>query len=768
MGGTRRFCIPRLLVDGDSHSGYTLRVAEHQFDSLIGRTTEEIRALVGEATGLAAYRGSQVAEWLYRRPLPEEGGGFASDFAAMSDLPKEARAALAEHFAGPPLLLTQKQEDPRDGTVKALARLTNGGHPIECVLLPDEKRVSVCLSTQAGCPMACAFCATGTQGLTRNLSAGEIVAQYLLLQSLSPRRISHIVLMGMGEPLLNYDAVLKAIRILNAECGIAMRHITLSTVGIVPNIEKLAEEHLQLTLAVSLHAPNDALRTRLVPVNKTYPLDRLMAACRRYAEHTGRRLTFEYVLLRGVNDEPEHAHELARLIKGHVGGGERHPLQPDVGRGAVRAARAGPHRRLPQDAGGRRRRRDPAQGARASDRRRLRPVRHGGRPPAARRAPAARPGGGRLRWKKSDTGVETSEDAEASEAEAVAEPEPLAAATVQGWLARVRPAAVLALLRDPEYAFAVSPAPSSASARMPRATPTRSSAADSSRRRSRTPIWPTSCARSPRRNRRRSSPRSCGSPPRAQAAVSNGPREARRPWPRVRAERDQRRRERDEARQALTQAQADRDAAQRSQKAAETERDESERLAKKQADRISRLERQVARLSLSETRLLKALSEDKVSPPPSTPARSSQAARAESAPTDSPWLTAVRRLLDRGKLDPALALAEDVLKADPEDGDALDIAAQALEGKKDARAAAHVRRLLLVQIARQDMADAAGTLGRLLRLTPRPEGAEAEARHYLHALPPNDAPAVEAGRLLLSRLRGADPYAHTAGWRTSS
>ena len=297
-------------------SGYTLGVLEQQSDSLTGQTTEEIRACVSAATGLPAYRGSQVAEWLYRRPLPEEGGGFALDFAAMTDLPKDARAVLAERFAGPPLVLTQKQEDPRDGTVKALAKLTNGGHPIECVLLPDEKRVSVCLSTQAGCPMACAFCATGTQGLTRNLSAGEIVAQYLLLQSLSQRRISHIVLMGMGEPLLNYDAVLKAVRILNAECGIAMRHITLSTVGIVPNIDKLAEEHLQLTLAVSLHAPNDTLRTRLVPVNKTYPLDRLMESCRHYAEHTGRRLTFEYVLLRGVNDEPEHAHELARLIRG--------------------------------------------------------------------------------------------------------------------------------------------------------------------------------------------------------------------------------------------------------------------------------------------------------------------------------------------------------------------------------------------------------------------------------------------------------------------
>jgi len=279
-------------------------------------TTEEIRADVAAHASLPAYRGAQIAEWLYRRPLPAEGGGFRTDFAAMTDLPKDVRTALGELYSGPPLTLVQEQTDSKDGTVKALARLTDGGHPIECVLLPDTKRVSVCLSSQAGCSMGCVFCATGTQGLTRNLTAGEIVAQFLLLQSLSERRITHIVLMGMGEPLLNYDATLKAIRILNAECGLAMRHITLSTVGIVPNIEKLMAEDLQLTLAVSLHAPNNALRTRLVPVNKTYPLERLMPACRAYAQHTGRRLTFEYVLLRGVNDEPEHARELAVLLKG--------------------------------------------------------------------------------------------------------------------------------------------------------------------------------------------------------------------------------------------------------------------------------------------------------------------------------------------------------------------------------------------------------------------------------------------------------------------
>ncbi len=283
--------------------------------SLLGLTTEEIRAQLAEM-GLPAYRGSQVAEWLYRRGLPEQNGGFQAEFAAMTNLPKNVREALSEAGGGPPLRLVQSQKDSRDGTVKALAKTVPGDLPIECVLLPDDSRVSVCLSTQAGCPMACAFCATGTQGLTRNLNVAEIVSQFLLLQSLSPRRITHVVLMGMGEPLLNYDATLKAIRILNAECGVAMRHITLSTVGIVPNIDKLADENLQITLAVSLHAPNDVLRTRLVPVNKTYPLERLMASCRRYAEQTGRRLTFEYVLLAGVNDEPQHARALAALLRG--------------------------------------------------------------------------------------------------------------------------------------------------------------------------------------------------------------------------------------------------------------------------------------------------------------------------------------------------------------------------------------------------------------------------------------------------------------------
>lgn len=307
--------------------GYTFRVQEQQFDNLIGKTTAELRQAVAEK-GMPAYRGAQIADWLYRRMLPEQGGGFGADFARMSDLPVATRQTLSEVFALSPLTAGEAQTDGRDGTVKILARTHQGGNPIECVLLPDAKRVSVCLSTQAGCPMACAFCATGTQGLTRNLTASEIVAQFLLLQAHSARRISHIVLMGMGEPLLNYDNTLQAIRILNAECGVAMRHITLSTVGIVPNIDKLAAENLQLTLAVSLHAPTDALRSRLVPVNTKYPLEKLMDACRRYAAQTHRRLTFEYVLLREVNDRPEDAQALARLLKGMPGALNIIPYNP--------------------------------------------------------------------------------------------------------------------------------------------------------------------------------------------------------------------------------------------------------------------------------------------------------------------------------------------------------------------------------------------------------------------------------------------------------
>ncbi len=283
--------------------------------TLLGLTTEEIKAVVAEKTGAPAYRGAQIAEWLYRRILPELGGGAKASFDAMTDLPVALRKQLAEHFDVTPLTESDFQSDSRDGTVKIVTALHDGPR-VEAVLMPDTKRVSTCLSCQAGCPMACVFCATGTQGLGRNLTAAEIVGQFLALQARSSRRITHVVYMGMGEPMLNYDNVLRSIKILTAEIGLSMRHITLSTVGILPGIEKLAEENLQLTLAVSLHAPNDELRERIVPVHKTYSIKRLMDTCKAYFLKTGRRVTFEYILLREVNDRPQEARELAALLNG--------------------------------------------------------------------------------------------------------------------------------------------------------------------------------------------------------------------------------------------------------------------------------------------------------------------------------------------------------------------------------------------------------------------------------------------------------------------
>jgi len=293
---------------------------------LIGKTTEQISALLAER-GLPAYRGRQVAEWIYRKGQPTQGGGAAATFSTMTDLPAALREKLATDFTINPLKVVETAHDTRDGTVKIVVELYDGPK-VEAVLMPDTKRVSVCISSQAGCPLACAFCATGTMGLARNLTAGEIVGQLLELQRLIDRRITHVVFMGMGEPLLNLDQVLIAIKILNDEIGIAMRHITVSTVGVLPAVEKLAAENLQITLAVSLHAPNDPLRNRLVPIHTKYDMKKLMDTCRSYFLTTGRRVTFEYILLRGVNDNPKEASELAALLKDAGGAVNLIPYNP--------------------------------------------------------------------------------------------------------------------------------------------------------------------------------------------------------------------------------------------------------------------------------------------------------------------------------------------------------------------------------------------------------------------------------------------------------
>lgn len=273
--------------------------------SLVGRTTSEIQALLVDRDD-AKLRGKQIANHLYRRA---EGS-----FDNMLDLPGELRANLNENFRVHPLEVAAHKKST-DGVDKLLVH--QGDNQVyECVLLPYQERVSCCLSSQVGCPMGCAFCATGLGGFDRNLSASEIVGQYLMLQRLSPKRISHVVFMGMGEPLLNLPNLLKSMRILHDEVGLSYRHITVSTVGLVPQIRQLAEEKLPIHLALSLHSPLDEVRDRLMPVNHKWPVREVIGAMRDYQETTGRKVTFEYLLINGVNDTPEQAKALIPLLKG--------------------------------------------------------------------------------------------------------------------------------------------------------------------------------------------------------------------------------------------------------------------------------------------------------------------------------------------------------------------------------------------------------------------------------------------------------------------
>ena len=238
----------------------------------------------------------------------------------MTDLPRAFRQALEQEAWSERLEVLQIRH-ARDGTVKALLNLLGPGRPaaVESVLMPHRGRLTLCVSTQAGCPVGCAFCATGRMGLVRQLSAREIAGQVLWARFAADRWPSHVVFMGMGEPLANYPAVRAAIDLVRAPdgFGIGVRRLTLSTVGLVPGILRLAAEpKLQVGLAVSLHAADDELRSQLVPLNRAYPLAELMRACRQYVEATHRRLTFEYVLLKGVNDDAAQARQVARLVAG--------------------------------------------------------------------------------------------------------------------------------------------------------------------------------------------------------------------------------------------------------------------------------------------------------------------------------------------------------------------------------------------------------------------------------------------------------------------
>jgi 23S rRNA (adenine2503-C2)-methyltransferase len=268
----------------------------------------ELDALIA-SLGEPGYRARQLFDGLYeqRRPLD-----------TLTNIPKALRERLSDEL---PLAFTADafQQADDDMTAKWLWRAPDGAQ-VETVLMRYATRATVCVSSQAGCAMGCTFCATGQAGFERHLSAGEIVEQVLRAQHASPQRVSNVVFMGMGEPLANTDAVLQACTQLHDDVGISARHLTVSTVGVVPGIERLTEFELPVTLAVSLHAPDDVLREQLVPLNRRYPLATVLDAARAYAARKGRRVSFEYACIDGVNDLPHQADALAGKLTGFRGG----------------------------------------------------------------------------------------------------------------------------------------------------------------------------------------------------------------------------------------------------------------------------------------------------------------------------------------------------------------------------------------------------------------------------------------------------------------
>ena len=292
-------------------------------------TQPELAAICKEL-GQPAFRAKQVYVWLHK--------GVRS-YDEMTNIPKALREALAQRYPILPPKVVRRQESQKDGTIKYLWQL-HDGNCVETVLMRYHYGNTVCISTEVGCRMGCAFCASTIGGLVRKLEPFEMLDEVLFPQLDSGLPISHIVLMGIGEPLDNFDNVMRFLELVNSEDGmnISMRHISLSTCGLVPMIDKLAEKKLQLSLAISLHGPNDEIRGRIMPVNKAYDIETLLEACRRYYAATSRRIHFEYAMIQGVNDSEDNARELLRRLKGlpahvnmiplnHV---EESPLKPST------------------------------------------------------------------------------------------------------------------------------------------------------------------------------------------------------------------------------------------------------------------------------------------------------------------------------------------------------------------------------------------------------------------------------------------------------
>ena len=299
---------------------------------LLGRSLAELENWA-VAEGQPSFRGRQIHEWIYRRGV--------HDLAAITVLPQAWRTSLQEREArqGHPhigRLIEHHRRVAADGTTKLLLG-TGDDLRLETVGIPTEDRLTVCVSSQVGCPMACRFCATGQDGLARSLALHEIVDQVLSVREAMERRPSHVVFMGMGEPLLNMEAVLQAMAVFCRDLGMAQRQITLSTVGVPGTLPTLAERahqvlgRAQFTLAVSLHAPDQALREQLIPTARAYPLDQLLVDCRHYAQQTSRRVSFEYILLAGVNDAPQQAEALAQLLRGFQSHVNLIPYNPIAG-----------------------------------------------------------------------------------------------------------------------------------------------------------------------------------------------------------------------------------------------------------------------------------------------------------------------------------------------------------------------------------------------------------------------------------------------------
>ena len=289
---------------------YVKIISGDKMKSLYDFNYEEMSELALEH-GWKKFRGHQIFQWLYRKRV--------TSIDDMSDLSKDTREVLKENYQLKPLELRDKQVSS-DGTCKYLFALEDGSL-IESVLMQFDYGKSICVTSQVGCNMACAFCASGLTKKKRNLTSGEMVAQVLYVQQdldKTQDRLSPIVVMGTGEPFDNYENVMNFLSTVNHDrgLGIGARHITISTCGVVPKIYEFSKEHTQYNLAVSLHAPNNELRNELMPINKAYPLEELMKAIHQYASENNRRLTFEYILLKGVNDQKVHVDQLAKLMKG--------------------------------------------------------------------------------------------------------------------------------------------------------------------------------------------------------------------------------------------------------------------------------------------------------------------------------------------------------------------------------------------------------------------------------------------------------------------